>query len=791
MPVLQPPEGGTIHLQWWYDDYKMQGQQVVPQCAPPPPACTLGWDIGNPTVVIDVTIRGDDDGSIQVYWTGSTGTTTCYINGTSDGTEAGNTHTYTGLQAGYYNLRIEEGQCFAQEENVQVLDGEFRTGAFNVNLPADLCAVENPIILNLKTAQASAAPQPSKGDIDVDGVVSDGDSLTFTFTYPQAYTAVFYAKNFPNRDNYFLASVLKDAQGVSVGANTAAEIATSILEVLEKDSVISRLYYLRVSSNIVYLQAKENNTLLDINTVITENSLHLDVTSNQQGVSAFDGQLSQDYSLYANILVNTDVQYGEDPAIDTFNKASQLVLPFNPNTNNHKFDLSEVLKNFVSTPKIDFALTGYTTISKMLAGYRVDYGEQYPLVPNSSTKKSRSKGTTDTQYVLNSALPWEDENDMTDYLGHRLHNVRANFSGYVLAATPSPTEVRIGITTYLWDVAETGTTDIKFRYTETVQAPDYDSGWVTGTTHDVTGVNFYGTGRIYISGQTEGVTFQYSRSWYALQYYGNSAIGAANPDPNIQHEVKFLTNSPNPKFVQRDSSEFLYLPLSKNYGKDLKIIADLYFYDGSELLAQDLYTVATGGTNYGGIFCFAAGYNELNLAQYETYSGGTRKIRRVDFALYQYDVTNGDYLLSEEKSYRYEIDEQPRRYGVAFLNKLGTYDIFDFAGEIVNSVTHSNESYEVPRALNLQGASPYGFQANTVYNTKVTKTIAANTGWIDLEHFNWLLELLESNRCYNYTQTDQSFLVVKSVGYSESSNDDLYQIDVTFVETLYQNNISV
>lgn len=775
-----------------YTDFTLRPQTTIPSCAAPPPACTLAFT--GTTTVVNVTLRGDDDGTITCYWSGSTGTTTCYINGVSDGNETGDSHVFTGLTAGYYSIKIVEGECFEQQTDVQVLDGEFRTGSFTVNTPVSLSAAENPIILNLKTARNTEGGgiAYSEGNIDVDGTISDGDKLVFTFTYPQAYVATFYAKEFPNRDTYFLASVLKDSTGVSVGANSATEIATSILEVLEKDSVISRLYYLRSTDEVVYLKAKEGNTKLDINTVLAETSVNLDVTQTTNGNAAYDGQITENYSLYSDILINNTTQYGEDPDISTFNKVAQLELPFNSASNVHLFDLSDVLKNFVYTPKIDFTLTGFTTISNMLCGYKVSYGEKYPLVANSTTKKSRVKGTTSTLYALNTALAWEEENTLVSYLGNTLHNLKSKFDGTFTLNSPATHNVTLVIDDYLIDTGNTKTTNIAFRVNDTYNSDVY--GWQTGTTFEMTGSTiypYYYQGTIDISGSTSGVTVQYTRSFIVLISFYIGDIYAGTAESNVVDNVKFLTSSPNPKFIQRDSSEFLYLMMQKDYGKTLKIKGDLYFYDGTTLTGETLYTVSTGSTNYGGVFMFAAGYNELGLADYETYSGGTRKIRRVDFALYQHDDENGDYLLSEEKSYRYEIDEQPRRYGVAFLNKLGTYDIFDFAGEIINSVTHSNESYEVPRALNLRGASPFGFQANTVYNTKVINIIAANTGWIDEDHFDWLIELLESNRCYNYTETDQSFLIVKTVNYTKSSNDDLYQIDVTFEETLWQNNISV
>jgi len=122
---------------------------------------------------------------------------------------------------------------------------------------------------------------------------------------------------------------------------------------------------------------------------------------------------------------------------------------------------------------------------------------------------------------------------------------------------------------------------------------------------------------------------------------------------------------------------------------------------------------------------------------------------------------------------------------------LGTWSCFDFNGEIVNNVNFENEKMEVARAVNVDGSSNIGFISNSVYGTKVTKKIAANSGWIDLEHFNFLMELISTNRCYCYTEETQPYLIISSVNYQKSSNDDLYNVDVEFLETLHQNNISV
>jgi hypothetical protein len=672
--------GGQYVYSYNQTNFQLAPQQMLPTCVTPPIACTLKLSGMTKT---DTSIKGANDGSIFIGVTGATGATiTWKLNGVVQ-TGTALTHTFSGLASGFYQIEAIEGGCFDFINQIQIFDGEFRTGAFTVVSPPSIVATENPIIVSLSTAVNSYQPVPSMSTIIVTSGITNNDSITIKLAYPQDYTAVFTAKEFPNRDDYFLTSVLKDSFGVSVGTNSLAEIAESIQEVLSKDIILSRLYYFRASGTSVYCLAKENNVKLNLNSSSVTLVGNLQIVMTQAGISAYDGQLTQNYSLYTDILINTSAQYGETLTIDKFNKVSQLELPFQI-SNQHLFDLSAVLKNFVSTDKLDFSVTGYTTLANMMTAYMVQYGEKYPLVPNSTTKKSRVKGTIPQNFCINSALDWTENNNLLYMLG---------------------------------------------------------SGITSGST---TLVN-----------------------------------------------MKFLTNQPNPKQVQRDSSEFLYVILPKDYGKPLKVKGDLYFYDGSILSGETLYTITTGTTNYGGVFALAAGYNELNLKSYEVLTGGsTRKIRRVDFAIWQ---TSGatEIPLTETLSYRYEIDEQPRRYGVAFLNKWGVWSIFDFSGEIVNGVIQTNQAMEVPREIGLLGASPKGFQANTIFDTKATDTIDVNSGWIDEKHFDWLIELLASNRIYNYTDDNQPFLIVKSVNYKKSSNDDLFTVDVSFSETLQVNNVSI
>ncbi len=783
MPRFEDEIGGTYITIVTNTNYEVTYQTTVPICAPPAPECTL--EITG-TTITNVSVRGETDGSILAVVSGATGSTiTWYLNGVPQ-SGTGLSNNFTGLTAGFYNILADEGVCESQVTNLQVIDGEFRTGNFTVNSPTGLAATENPIIISIQTAQNTGTPAYGASNFNVTDTINDGDKITIALEYPQSYTAVFTAKYFPTRDDYFLASVVKDGQGNVVANANATEIATSIAECISKDVVLNRLYWIRTSGAIVYLTAKEQNQKLNLNTSTVTISGNISLTETTIGNSSFDGQMTESYSLYCDIFVNTEAQYGTAPTItDNFNKVAQIELPFQSN-NKHQFDVSPILKNFVSTPKINFGVSGYTTLADNMASYIIQYGEKYPLVPNSTTKKSRAKGVLPSQFCINAALDWEENNDMDDYLGQNATNLNPNWNYTFFTYM---TAYGVNFVNSLFSTGDTGTTNVMYSIWNSVD-DTIVSAWQTGSTFGTGGVGALSAGGYYghISGITNGNVFEYRRSFYVTPYAGGQDTATY---PVAKSNVLFLTNSPSPKLCQRNSSEFLYVILPKDYGYALTVKGDLYFYDGSVLTGQTLYNITTGSTNYGGVFGLAAGYNELNLESYEILTGGsTRKIRRVDFAIWQSDVLN-DFQLTETKSFRYEIDEQPRRYGVAFLSKSGVWDIFDFSGEIVDDVDFKNEKMEVPRAVGDSGNSPLGFQVNTVYDTKVTKKVAANSGWIDEAHFDWLMELLTSNRIYNYTEDYQPFLTVESVNYKKSSNDDLYNIDVNFIETINQNGISV
>lgn len=682
--------GGTPlqDLEQWLSGTTLQNQPSLPVgCTSQPSGCTVGlsgYTITAPTV------RGASDGSITLAVTGNTGTTLIWkINGTNVYT--GNTpYTFTGLTTGFYTVSAFEGFCFAQVEDIAMPDGQFFTLPFITGSPAQLTAANNPIVFQLQTATNSPNPLPAKSRFRVVGNVLGGTSITISLNYPQVYTATFTAAGFPDSNTKFLASGLTDQNGVNVGYNTDNEIATSIAECLQQDVVIRRLYYITNDNEYVSLTARENTPNLNLTPVqVSINAATISLIVDQYGISAYEGQLTGDYSLYTEVYVNPALEFGGTPVASDYVRVAELQIPYQKD-NLHKFQVESVLKNYTKSTPPDFTFTGFTTMPDYDCAYFLKYGEIFPLIANSQTKKKRYKGSTNYLHTCNAALDYEDANDMTGYLGTVLTGL-----------TPS-----------------------------------------------------------------NGV---YPRSG-----------------------VTFLTNSPSTLYVQRDSKQYLSFLLQKNYattGRTLSCNGTIYFYNGSVTTGVTFFQITSGvTTNFGGLTLLAVGYDALGLANYE--NSGNTKVRRVDFAVYQTDA-NGKYSLTDIKTFLYEIDEAPTRYGLAFLNKYGCWDIFDFVGEVVYDEDVTRENYQVPREINANGSSPNGFINNSVYNTQYTPKVTLNSGTIDSSTYEWLQELLQTNRIYSYTNPHQNFMIVDSYTANKSTNVNEFTLQLILRESIGENNISV
>jgi hypothetical protein len=404
---------------WAYETTEVTDVQQMDQ--PVRPISCINPDCDYLTIVSGTTTtpsrRGEKDGNINVYVTGATGTTISYsLNGfliDDEGPTSG--YTYTGLSSGIYYVQIEDDYCFQQSQFV-VAEGEFRTGDFVIDDPTrQIKAVENPIILNLRTAINDPNPEYSINVFEITGTISDV-IIEFDLTFPYQYSSEFRSAEFPDRSTYFLATNLTNSVGVPFGTNTNEEIATSLAEVLQKDPVIGRLYYIINSGTSVTLTSREYGEGYDLDTRVTITGSNLTLTTTNNGQARFDGQLSENYSLYTELLIDENLEYGDTPSAENFRRITELELPFD-NSNEHQFNLATVLRNFVDSDKFDFNFTGVTYMTDVLIPYYCKYGEKYPLITNSNTKKKRYKGETGYGWAMNSSLPFNQANNMVDYFG--------------------------------------------------------------------------------------------------------------------------------------------------------------------------------------------------------------------------------------------------------------------------------------------------------------------------------------------------------------------------------------
>lgn len=774
----------------YYKNYELTLQRNAPNCFTPE-TCTL--EITGVTSTA-ASVKGASDGSLEATVSGATGSTiTWYLDGAEQTSQTGLTATFTGLTAGFYNIRADEGECRDDYDDAQVLDGEFRTGDFTIVYAGDeavVSAAENPIIYELRTAKTGVG---AKATVELkvgSGTVSDGDYFKFELTAPSVYTQYFYARGFPNKSNYFLASVTTDDDGVNTGTNTRAEIAQSLADALQQDVLIPKVYDITYDNlYTIRLKAKQTGERFTVNSSnIKTNTTNFTVNSIIEGANAYDGQQVDDYSVYAEVFYNNNtLQYPNVGSESDYRRIAELELPFN-RSNRHRFDIAPIMKNFVFSSRPNYNETGYTIQPDMLKPYFLRYGERYPIVANTNTKKKRYKAQSDYKWVINSSLNHYSINNMDTqgYLGEGYHDIKADFDGTITSS--GTTDVTINVDDYLSDSGNT--TGIEFRFVRDSSVTG-DTGWQSGSSATFTGgTQFEGT--IYISGTTSGVTVTYSKSWWAYPTDDEGEIEDYSDQPSVVTEVKFLTNQPDPKIIQRASQEYLAFVLQGGYNSTLDVRGDLYFYDGSSVTDETFFTIqdATGNTA-GGVLLLNISYAKLGLAAYETGGTTNRKIKRADFAVYQTDTNGNEFRYTEQRSYRFEIEDRPRKYGIVFQNTLGGWDSWDAIGIVEETIDRETGTYTMPIRYNTDGSAGQGFKSKASYNTKVTNKVTVNSGWIDVNHFDWLKELLQSNEIYSYTTDNQNYMILDSFKYKKSSLDDLYEMEVTFIQTIYSNNITV
>ena len=404
-----------------YSEYTLLDQVSLPV------GCTQGDCTYAVTLVSGSTtptsIRGGDDGTISIVVDGFTGTTVdYYLNGVYIATSNITGYTYQNLEEGTYTVKAQQNGCFAQG-SYTVNGGDFRTGDFNYSKPSIVVAAHSPVVYNVNTYQRNVEGLKAIHKFTINDVeINDGFKITINLTTPYVYQNTFIAKSFPNKKNYFLCSEITDIGGNYLGFNNQEEITLSLYDALNNDNVLPIYYDIYYSNNEITLTSK----LQGYKYTIDETKVNIDDTSIvfetiQEGQDKYDGEAVENYSIYAEVYVNNniDVQYPSTGNDSDYVKVSELVLPYQY-TNQHVFNISDIVKSYVDTPVPSFNFTGSTIQIGYMKPIYLRLGESYPMVANTSTIKKRYKTQTSKVWVTNASLNNLSTNNMISYTASNL-----------------------------------------------------------------------------------------------------------------------------------------------------------------------------------------------------------------------------------------------------------------------------------------------------------------------------------------------------------------------------------
>jgi hypothetical protein len=665
--------------------YSLAAQNQLPNCS---------QNVGCNLIIASVSVvrpstTNASNGSLTVTVAGATGGTVNYRlnNGTPQ-----TSNVFTGLKSGQYTVRVTQGGCY-NTRVVNIPDGIFQSGTFLQEDPAKIVASENPIIFTVNTPVFDGISLPAKCSFRITALPFNNHKLVISLTSPIQYTAEFFAKDLPNKSNFFLSDTLRDTSNVVVRNNTIAEVAVSLQEAMLEDLVLSKLYHITVeNNNTVVLTAKQASNRFTISSTNISNFNPLGVVTTtgitfnqiQRGTDFYQGALVDDYNLYLEIYAPREpVQFTDVDSSINFNdfvRVTDVTLPYQID-NEHKFQVETICKSFVYTPKPDFEYSGYTINDTYIQPFYFKYGEFYPLIPNTNTKKKFLKGESISSkkpiWVMNASIDYQLANDMTYFTGQ--------------------------------------TIDTRLR------------------------------------------------------------------------NVPFLTNSPQVKQSTKLQRELLYflLPKDLNEGR-IDVRGDITFWDGSQLNNQTFFVITTGSTNQGGAMLINVSFERLGLPAIEI--SQNKLIKQVTIRVLS---GNGIRNLTLDKSYLYDLEEPVNRLGLAFLNKLGTFDTFDFRGQIDFNINREAKSYTVPRNPKRDGSLENGFKYNADYDVRVTNKLTVNSGWVNQQTFDWLKELLSSNEIYIYSTEYDNYVTITGFKYNKSSRDNQYNLEIELTYTIQDNNVSI
>jgi hypothetical protein len=277
--------------------------------------------------------------------------------------------------------------------------------------PANISAVKNPIIWQLKSSAITSTISYAELSINVNAVGAEGDYWGFSgntiIDYPSFELT---ANDEPGILQYYSSG--------TTPSRTPSQVAECICSVLNEDFNFRDRFFAIQSGTTVIIRAIENGTRYNMNFYASNSNISQNYVINS--VDENRGQNLKDYAVWADVYYGSDGYYSSAPTINRTGSTyiSSIEIDYNPD-NEYNFNVSNFIEPYLST---QLPLTGQTTFWRDTTAnnnFYLVFGEKYDEFENNYRRRF---------LVGQTEIAWANHTQLDYLLG-------SNLSGYVLTNT--------------------------------------------------------------------------------------------------------------------------------------------------------------------------------------------------------------------------------------------------------------------------------------------------------------------------------------------------------------------
>ncbi len=297
--------------------------------------------------------------------------------------------------------------------------------------PAVVTAGENPIVW---TFHASA----------LTGTSSFAE-LTFFFNNPPAVDD--YVTITPDiiSDYPIFQVTCKDEPGsnqfyssTTTPTKNEVECAMSCVAALNDNFSFRQRFYATQNDGLVIVRAKKTGSRYNMNFFSPNEFITGDIALNysHDAANSYVSQSKKDYSVWGDLFINSSGYLGGTiDRTDSIN-ISSTELTYLPD-NNYTFDVSNVVKNYVTTPLPTISSSTFFRTTDDMVNFYILFGEKYDEFDN-NYKRRFVVGQTEVLWATNASLELTQVNDLTNYT---VQSVETGQSILPMTLSPNPKEI--------------------------------------------------------------------------------------------------------------------------------------------------------------------------------------------------------------------------------------------------------------------------------------------------------------------------------------------------------------